>query len=248
MEDLSEIWVSVRLTIELAGVTTVILLIVGTPPAWWLARSKTIWSEAVATIVVLPPILPQPVLGFYLLALLGPAGPGGLLASLWGERTLAFTFAGLVVGSALSALPLVVQPTRNAFIAMGDRPLEAAATLRASPHMPSLPSHCLWRGRLFLPPPLLGFAHTIGAFGVVLMIGGNIPGRTKVLSGVLFDYINASPWDEASWVAGGMLVFAFAVILVLPLIDKYLGRRSTRGESHQAGSKSCSAGSAFASR
>lgn len=133
MEDLSEIWVSARLTMELASVTTVVLMIVGTPLAWWLARSKTIWSEAVATIVVLPPMLPQPVLGFYLLALLGPAGPGGLLASLWGERTLAFTFAGLVVGSVLSALPLVVQPIRYAFIIMGDRPLEAAATLRASP-------------------------------------------------------------------------------------------------------------------
>lgn len=133
MEGLSEIWVSVRLTIELASVTTVILLIIGTPLAWWLVRSKSIWSEAVATIIVLPPMLPQPVLGFYLLALLGPAGPGGLLASLWGERTLAFTFAGLVVGSVLSALPLVVQPIRNAILTMGVRPLEVAATLRASP-------------------------------------------------------------------------------------------------------------------
>lgn len=227
MEDLLEIWVSVRLTIELAGVTTVVLLIVGTPLAWWLARSKTIWSEAVATIVVLPPMLPQPVLGFYLLALLGPAGPGGLLASLWGERTLAFTFAGLVVGSVLSALPLVVQPIRNAFIRMGDRPLEAAATLRASPSYAFFTVALPLARPAFLTTAVLGFAHTIGAFGVVLMIGGNIPGRTKVLSGVLFDYFKASRWDEASWVAGGMLMFAFAVILTLTLIDKYLGRRST---------------------
>lgn len=120
MEGLSGIWVSVRLTIELASITTVILLILGTPLAWWLAHSKSMWSDAVATIIVLPPMLPQPVLGFYLLALLGPTGPGGLLASLWGERTLAFNFAGLVIGSVLSALPVVVQPIRNAFATMGD--------------------------------------------------------------------------------------------------------------------------------
>lgn len=226
MEDLSEIWVSVRLTIELAGVTTVILLIVGTPLAWWLARSKTIWSEAVATIIVLPPILPQPVLGFYL-TLLGPAGPGGLIASLWGERTLAFTFAGLVVGSVLSALPLVVQPIRSAFIAMGDRPLEVAATLRASPSYAFFTVALPLAHPAFLTAVVLGFAHTIGAFGVVLMIGGNSPGRTKVLSGVLFDYIKSSRWREASWVAGGMLVFAFSVILILTSVDKCLGRRST---------------------
>lgn len=205
MEDLSEIWVSVRLTIELASVTTVILVIIGTPLAWWLVRSKTIWSEAVATIIVLPPMLPQPVLGFYLLALLGPAGPGGLLASLWGERTLAFTFAGLVVGSVLSALPLVVQPIRNAFITMGDRPLEVAATLRASPSYAFFTVALPLARPAFLSAAVLGFAHTIGAFGVVMMIGGNIPARTKVLSGVLFGYIKASRWHEASWVAGGML-------------------------------------------
>lgn len=166
MEDLSEIWVSARLTMELASVTTVVLMIVRTPLAWWLARSKTIWSEAVATIVVLPPMLPpQPVLGFYMLALLGPAGPGGLLASLWGERTLAFTFAGLVVGSVLSALSLVVQPIRNAFIAMGDRPLEVAATLRASPSYAffsvALPS----AQPAFLTAAVLAFAHTMALSG-----------------------------------------------------------------------------------
>lgn len=192
-----------------------------------LVRSKTIWSEAVATIIVLPPVLPQPVLGFYLLALLGPARPGGLLDFLWGERTLAFTFAGLVVGSVLSALPIVVQPIRNAFIAMGDRPLEVAATLRASPSYAFFTVALPLARPAFLTAAVLGFAHTIGAFGVVLMIGGNIPARTKVLSGVLFDYIKASRWHEASWVAGGMLVFAFAVILILTSIHKCLGRRST---------------------
>lgn len=172
-------------------------------------------------------MLPQPVLGFYLQALLGPTGPGGLLASLWGERTLAFTFAGLVIGSVLSALPVVVQPIRNAFTTMGDRPLEIAATLRALlRHMPSY-GRTTFGTTGFSHPCRAWLTHTIGAFGVVLMIGGNIAGRTKVLSGVLFDYIKGSRWDEASWVAGGMLVFAFAVILILTSIDKYLGRRST---------------------
>lgn len=153
MEDVSEIWVSVRLTIELASITRDPL------DTWYaagvvarLARSKSMWSEAVATIIVVPPMLPQPVLGFYLLALLGPTGPGGLLASLWGERTLAFTFAGLVIGSVLSALPVGVQPIRNAFTIMGDRwKLRPLCARRR--HMPSLRSHYLWHDRLSSPPP-----------------------------------------------------------------------------------------------
>lgn len=165
-----------------------ILLILGTPLAWGLARSKSMWSEVVATIIVLPPMLPQPVLGFYLLVLLGP---DGLLASLWGESTLAFTFAGLVVGSVLSALPVVVQPIRNAFTTMGDRPLEVAATLRASPSYVFLAVALPLARPAFLTAAVLGFAPTIAAFGVVLMIGGSIPGRTKVLSAFLFDYIKA---------------------------------------------------------
>lgn len=159
MEDLSETWVSVRLKIDLASITTVILLIFGTPLAWWLARSKSMWSEAVATIIVLPPMLPQPVLGFYLLALLGPTGPDGLLASLWGERTLAFTFAGLVIGSVLSALPVVVHPIRNAFATMGDRPLEVAATLRASPSYAFVTVAPPLARPAFLTAAMLGFAH-----------------------------------------------------------------------------------------
>ncbi|WP_027584308.1 molybdate ABC transporter permease subunit [Bradyrhizobium sp. Ai1a-2] len=223
----AEIWQSLGLTIELATLTTAILLIVGTPLAWWLARSKSLWTEAVATIIALPLVLPPTVVGFHLLVLLGPKGPGGLLVSLWGGRTLVFTFAGLVLGSVLSALPLVVQPIRNAFVTMGDRPLEVAATLRASPlyafFTVALP---LARPR-FLTAAVLGFAHTIGASGLVLMIGGNIPGRTKVLSAFLFDYIQASRWREASQHAGGMVMFAFAAILSLTLIDKYSRRRST---------------------
>jgi molybdate transport system permease protein len=225
MDGLSaEIWQSVALTIKLASATTVILLIIGTPLAWWLARSKAIWTEAVATIVALPLVLPPTVLGFYLLVLLGPNGPGGWVASLWGGRTFAFTFEGLIIGSVLYSMPFVVQPIRNAFVAMGERPLEVAATLRASP------ARSFWTVAVplarpgFLTAGVLGFAHTIGEFGLVLMIGGNIPGRTRVLSVAIFDYVEASRWREASLLAGSMVIFAFAVILTVTLIDKRSAR------------------------
>ncbi|HVX74722.1 MAG TPA: molybdate ABC transporter permease subunit [Bradyrhizobium sp.] len=220
-----EILQSVLLTIELAVVTTVILLIIGTPLAWWLARSKAWWTEAVAAIVALPLVLPPTVLGFYLLILLGPDGPGGPIASLWGGRTLAFTFEGLVVGSVLYSMPFVVQPIRNAFAAMGDRPLEVAATLRASP------ARAFWTVAVplarpgFLTGAVLGFAHTVGEFGLVLMVGGNIPGQTRVLSVAIFDYVEASQWREASILAGGMVIFAFVVILTMTMIDKRSARR-----------------------
>jgi molybdate transport system permease protein len=215
-----DLWQSVGLTIELATITTVILLVVGTPLAWWLARSKAWWTEAVATVIALPLVLPPTVLGFYLLVTLGPNGPGGWIASLWGERTLAFTFEGLVIGSVLYSLPFVVQPIRNAFAAIGDRPLEVAATLRASSR------RAFWTVAVplarpgFLTAAVLGFAHTIGEFGLVLMIGGNIPGRTKVLSVAIFDYVEASRWREANILAGGMVIFAFAVILTSTLTEK----------------------------
>jgi molybdate transport system permease protein len=216
----ADVWTSVRLTIELATITTVILLIVGTPIAWWLARSHAWWKEAVATVVALPLVLPPTVLGFYLLMALGPSGPGGLLARLWGGRTLAFTFEGLVIGSVVYSMPFVVQPIRNAFEAIGDRPLEVAATLRASP------ARAFWTVAVplarpgFLTGAVLGFAHTVGEFGIVLMIGGNIPGRTKVLSVAVYDYVESSQWREASILAGGMVVFAFAVILAMTMIEK----------------------------
>ena len=219
-----EIWQPVRLTIELAAITTVILLIVGTPIAWWLARSKAWWKEGVASIVALPLVLPPTVLGFYLLVVLGPDGPGGLLAGLWGGRTIAFTFQGLVIGSVLYSMPFVVQPIRNSFAAIGDRPLEVAATLRASPR------RAFWTVAIplarpgFLAGAVLGFAHTVGEFGIVLMIGGNIPGKTKVLSVAIFDYVETSQWREANILAGGMAVFAFAVILAMTLIEKRVAR------------------------
>jgi len=216
----AELWQAVWLTIELASITTVILLVIGTPIAWWLARSKAWWTEAIAAVIALPLVLPPTVLGFYLLVTLGPNGPGGWIASLWGGRTLAFTFEGLVAGSVLYSMPFVVQPIRNAFAAIGDRPLEVAATLRASPR------RAFWTVAVplarpgFLAGAVLGFAHTVGEFGLVLMIGGNIPGRTKVLSVAIFDYVEASRWREASILAGGMVMFAFAVILTMTLIEK----------------------------
>jgi molybdate transport system permease protein len=219
-----DIWQPVLLTIELAAVTTLILLIIGTPIAWWLARSKAWWKEAVATLVAMPLVLPPTVLGFYLLVALGPHGPGGAIAGLWGGRTLAFTFEGLVIGSVLYSMPFVVQPIRNAFAAIGERPLEVAATLRASP------MRAFWTVAVplarpgFLTGAVLGFAHTMGEFGVVLMIGGNIPGETKVLSVAIYDYVETSQWREANILAAGMVVFAFAVILAMTMIEKRVAR------------------------
>jgi molybdate transport system permease protein len=215
-----DIWITTRLTIELAAITTVILLMVGTPIAWWLARSRAWWKEGVATIVALPLVLPPTVLGFYLLVALGPSGPGGLLATLWGARTLAFTFEGLVIGSIFYSMPFVVQPIRNAFEVIGDRPLEVAATLRASP------MRAFWTVAVplarpgFLTGAVLGLAHTVGAVGIVLMLGGNVPGEPKVLSVAIYDYVETSRWYEASILSGGMVIFAFAVILTMILIEK----------------------------
>jgi len=220
METLAHLWPPVRLTLELASITTLTLLVVATPLAWWLARSKARAKEIVATVVSLPLVLPPTVLGFYILIALGPDGPGGWLASLWGANTLAFTFTGLVIGSVVAALPTVLQPIRNAFQAVGDRPLEAAATLRASPWQ------AFWRVALplaspgFLSAAVLGFSHTVGNFGVVLMIGGNIPGRTRVMSTAIFDYVETMRWSEANILAGSMVVFAFVVILSMILIEK----------------------------
>ncbi|MGJ5035105.1 MULTISPECIES: molybdate ABC transporter permease subunit [unclassified Bradyrhizobium] len=223
----ADIWQPVSLTLELAAITTVILMIVGTPIAWWLARSQAWWKEAVAALVAIPLVLPPTVLGFYLLVALGPSGPGGALASLWGARTLAFTFPGLVIGSVLFSMPFVVQPIRNAFEAMGEKPLEAAATLRATPWRAFWTIAVPLASPGFLTGAILGFAHTVGEFGVVLMIGGNIPGRTKVLSVAIYDYVETSQWTEASVLALGMVVFSFGVILTMMLIEKKMTRRAS---------------------
>jgi molybdate transport system permease protein len=220
MLDFAELWPPIRLTIALATISTIILLVVGTPLAWWLARSPARWKEVVAAVVALPIVLPPTVLGFYLLIFLGPNGPGGALAGLWGARTLAFTFGALIVGSVLYSMPFVVQPIRNAFEAFGERPLEVAATLRASPW------DRFWSVAIplarpgFLTGAVLGFAHTVGEFGVVLMIGGNIPGQTKVLSIAIYDYVETLRWTQAHILAGGLLLFAFSVILAMFIFEK----------------------------
>lgn len=224
MLDFAELWPPIRLTIELAFVTTLFLLVIGTPIAWWLARSSSRLTTIVAAVVALPLVLPPTVIGFYLLIALGPDGPGGFIAGLFGGRSLAFTFEGLVIGSVLYSMPFVVQPIRDAFIGVGDRPLEVAATLRASP------MDRFWTVAVPLARPgfmtgaVLGFAHTVGEFGVILMIGGNIPGETKVLSVTIYDYVETLEWTKAHILAGGMLAFSFAVILSMMLIEKRIGR------------------------
>lgn len=209
--DLAALW----LTLKLAGLTTVLLLILGTPIAWWLARTRHWLKGPVGAIVTLPLVLPPAVLGFYLLVLMGPEGPVGRLTQSLGLGLLPFTFPGLVVASVIYSMPFVVQPLQQAFESMGDRPLEAAATLRASPldaffsiALPlALPG--------FVTAAVLGFAHTVGEFGVVLMIGGNIPGKTQVLSMAIYNHVEALEYAQAHWLAGGMLAFSFLVLLVL---------------------------------
>ena len=226
MLNMSELWSPIRLTLVLAAITTVLLLILGTPIAWWLARSKARWKEAVAAIVAMPLVLPPTVLGFYLLLAFGPNGPGGWIAGLRGARTLAFTFEGLVIASVLYSMPFVVQPIRNAFEAFGDRPLEVAATLRASPW------DAFWSVAVplarpgFMTATVLGFAHTVGEFGVVLMIGGNIPGQTKVLSIAIYDFVETQRWTEAHILAAGLVVFSFVVIATMMTLEKRIGRSS----------------------
>ncbi len=217
-------WQPIWLTIELATVTTAILLVLGTPLAWWLARSRARWKEAVAALVALPLVLPPTVLGFYLLIALGPSGPGGWIAGLWGGRTLAFSFTALVIASVVASLPFVVQPIRNAFEAIGERPFEVTATLRASPW------DGFWTVALplarpgFLTAGVLGFAHTVGEFGVVLMIGGAIPGQTKVMSIAVYELVETMQWRAAHLLAAGMLVFSFLVILAMMVLEKRMGR------------------------
>ncbi|HYP67064.1 MAG TPA: molybdate ABC transporter permease subunit [Thiobacillaceae bacterium] len=208
-------WGAIHLTLELATVTTVLLLLVCTPIAWWLARTRSVWKTPVRAVVALPLVLPPTVIGFYLLVVMGPNGPVGRLTQSLGLGVLPFTFWGLVVASLLYSLPFVVQPLQNAFEAVGDRPLEAAATLRASP-LDSFFSVVLPLARPgYLTATVLGFAHTLGEFGVVLMIGGNIPGKTRVVSVQIFDHVEALEYTEAHWLSAGMLLFSFVVLLAI---------------------------------
>ncbi len=217
---LADIWTPVSLSLSLATINVLILLVLGTPIAWWLARSRSRYRELMGALVAMPLVLPPTVLGFYLLIALGPYGPGGWIASLWGGRTLAFSFTGLVIGSFFYSLPFMVQPLRNGFAAIGNDPLEAAATLGASKRQ------SFWRVVVPLARPgyitgaVMSFAHTVGEFGVVLMIGGNIPGQTKVVAIALYDYVERLQWGEANVIALGMVAFAFVVIAITLMIDR----------------------------
>ncbi|MFO7543312.1 MAG: molybdate ABC transporter permease subunit [Thiobacillus sp.] len=217
-------WGAIRLTLELASVTTLLLLFIGTPIAWWLARTRSAWKGAVGAVVALPIVLPPTVIGFYLLVAMGPNGPVGQLTQSLGFGVLPFTFAGLVVASVFYSLPFVVQPIQNAFEAIGERPLEAAATLRASP-LDTFFSVVLPLARPgYLTASVLGFAHTVGEFGVVLMIGGNIPDKTRVVSVQIYDHVEALEYTQAHWLSAGMVVFSFIVLLLLYTLNP-TGRR-----------------------
>ena len=207
-------------TASLAAVTTIILLVLATPLAWWLAHNRSWLKEIVAAVAALPIVLPPTVLGFYLLIALAPNSPLMAPLHLFGVRTLAFTFTGLVIGSVIYSLPFAVQPIRNAFEAIGERPLEVAATLRASPLDAFFNVELPLAGRGFLTAAILVFAHTVGEFGVVLMIGGSIPGKTEVLSIRIYEFVEALQFNEAHKLAAGLLVFAFLVMLSILLIGR----------------------------
>ncbi|WP_296942507.1 molybdate ABC transporter permease subunit [uncultured Massilia sp.] len=215
---------AIRLTLKLATLVTLLLLALGTPLAWWLARTRSPLRHAVGAVVALPLVLPPTVIGFYLLLVLGPDGAGGRLTQALGIGLLPFTFPGLVIASVLYSLPFVVQPLQNAFEAIGERPLEVAATLRAGPW------DTFWSVAVplarpgFLTAAVLGFAHTVGEFGVVLMIGGNIPDKTRVISVQIYDHVEALEYAQAHWLSGGMLVFAFLVLLALSTFRPHAGK------------------------
>jgi len=208
------------LTFKVAGIATTIMLLVGTPLAWWLSRTDSAWKGPINAIVALPLVLPPTVLGFYLLVLMGPSGVIGQVTNWLGLGTLPFTFYGLVVGSVLYSMPFVVQPLQAAFAMIGKQSLEAAATLRASP-LDSFFSVVLPLAKPgFITAAILGFTHTVGEFGVVLMIGGNIPNKTRVVSVQIYNHVEALEYNDAHWLAGCLLLFSFTVLLALYTLFK----------------------------
>jgi len=213
-------WPAIALTLRLAGVTTLLLLLIAAPLAWWLARTPSRWREVVGALVTLPLVLPPSVLGFYVLVALGPQGPLGQLTQALGWGTLSFSFSGLVIGSIVYSLPFAVQPLQAAFAEMGPRPLEVAMTLGARP-LDAFFTVALPQARHgLLTAAVLSFAHTLGEFGVVLMVGGNIPGQTRVLSTLIYGHVEAMEYAQAHLLAGGMAVFAFVVLIGLARIQR----------------------------
>jgi molybdate transport system permease protein len=208
-------WGAVWLTLKLAFIVTALLLLLGTPLAWWLAQTRSRFKSVVVALVALPLVLPPTVLGFYLLVSMGPGGPIGQLTQSLGMGLLPFTFPGLVIGSLVYSLPFVVQPLHNAFEAVGTRPLEVAATLRASPIDTFFSVVVPLSKPGFITAATLGFAHTIGEFGVVLMIGGNIPNQTRVVSMQIYGHVEALEYAQAHWLAGGMLLLSFVALVLL---------------------------------
>ena len=217
-------WMAIRLTLELASLTTLLLVLLGTPVAWWLSRTNSRAKPVIVSLVAMPLVLPPSVIGFYLLVFMGPHGPLGQLTQSLGLGTLPFTFGGLLFASCIYSLPFVVQPLHNAFEAIDERMYEAAATLRAGPLDRFFSVAVPLAKPGFLTAAVLGFAHTVGEFGVVLMIGGNIPGETKVLSVAIYDFVETLRWREANILAAGMVMFAFAVILAMIFIEKRMRR------------------------
>jgi len=215
-------WTALWLTLRLALVSTLVLLVLGTPLAWWLSRTRTRLQPIIESLVSLPLVLPPTVLGFYLLLALGPDGWVGQLMLAAGGRPLAFTFAGLVIGSVIYSLPFVVQPLKDAFTAVGRTPLEAAATLGASPWDRFFTVAVPMARRGFLTAATLGFAHTLGEFGVVLMIGGNIPDRTRVVSIAIFEHVEALDYDRAHLLSGVLVLISFALLLTVYLTGRRL--------------------------
>lgn len=217
-------WQAIGLTLKLAALTTIILLLVATPIAWWLSQTRSKWRAPISAMVTLPLVLPPTVLGFYLLVLLGPQGWVGMLTQALGLGLMSFSFSGILIGSIVFSLPFAVQPIQYAFEAIGRRPLEVAATLRAKPLDAFFTVALPLAKPGLLTATVLTFAHTVGEFGVVLMIGGNIPGQTRVVSTQIFGHVEAMEYTQAHWLAAGMVIFSFAVLLCLSLLK----RRSDR--------------------
>lgn len=215
-----EDWVAIRLTLELAAVTTGLLLLLGTPIAWWLARTASRWRHVVHVLVAMPLVLPPTVLGFYALILMGPNGAVGSLTESLGLGRLPFTFGGMVIASMVYSAPFVIQPLHNAFEGVSNRMLEAAATLRAKPLDIFFSIVLPLSRRGILTATILGFAHTVGEFGVVLMVGGNIPGQTRVVSMQIYNHVEAMQYTQAHWLAGMMVLFSFIVLLAMNLLNR----------------------------